>query len=392
MRWWHRLDVRLFASYAAVTATGATVLLLTTRELAPHLFDRRLEGAGEPGRMMGDGPSMHDALGRALDDALAVALLASLVAAAVVAGLVARRILGPIGEVRRATRRLAAGHYDERVDLPAEPELAGLAADVNALGRTLDDSERRRAQLVGDVAHELRTPLTTIRGYAEGMVDGVIAPDEGVLRTILAEVERLQRLAADLATLSRADEGTSALQLAPVDLAALATTIVTELGPAARAKEVDLAVASTTPCPVHGDPDRLSQVLTNLVGNAITYTPAGGRITVEVTADAGACTVTVADTGIGLASDEVGHVFERFYRVAGVDRPPGGSGIGLAIARAIARAHGGDVTAESAGEGQGTTFALRLPHPSGPLSVGPAGVDGAHRADPPADGPGPGRA
>jgi histidine kinase len=117
---------------------------------------------------------MHDAVVGSLDRALALALLAGVVAAAGMAVFVARLILRPIGRVRAATRRLAAGRYDQRVDPPVEAELAGLAADVNALARALDDTERRRVRLVSDVAHELRTPLTTIRGYTEGMLDGVI--------------------------------------------------------------------------------------------------------------------------------------------------------------------------------------------------------------------------
>lgn len=173
--WWRRLDVRLFASSAAVAAAGAAVLLVTTRLLVPRLFDHRVGGEGFHGPM-GAGPSMHDAVVGSLDRALAFALLAGVAAAAGMAVFVARRILRPIGRVRSATRRLAAGHYDQRIGPPAEAELAGLAADVNALARALEDTERRRARLISDVAHELRTPLTAIRGYAEGMVDGVIRP------------------------------------------------------------------------------------------------------------------------------------------------------------------------------------------------------------------------
>ena len=360
MKWWRRLDVRLFASYAAVTAAGATVLLVTTRLLVPRLFDRRV-GAGPARGPMGGGPTMHDALVGALDRSLVVALLASLVAAAMIAALVARRILRPISEVRAATRRLAAGRYDQHVAPPVELELAALAADVNSLARSLDDTERRRAELVSDVAHELRTPLTTIRGYAEGMLDGIVAPDDEVLTTVLGEVDRLQRLAADLGTLSRADEGALDLVLVSVDLAALAAAVVSGFDAEASAKGVRLAVVARTDTTVTGDRDRLAQVLGNLVGNAITYTSAGGRVAVDVAGDDQFCTVAVSDTGIGLAPDDLDHIFERFYRVEGVERPPGGSGIGLGIARAIARAHGGDVTAASAGPGRGATFTLRLP-------------------------------
>jgi histidine kinase len=359
-RWWRRLDVRLFASYAAVATAAAAALLVTTRLLVPRLFERHIgrEHARGP---MGADASMHDAIVVSLDRALAIALVAGLVAAAVMAAFAADRILRPIGRVRAATRRLAAGHYDQRVARPAEAELAGLADDVNALARALDDTERRRARLVSDVAHELRTPLTTIRGYTEGMLDGVIPPDGEVLAAVLDHVERLERLATDLGTLSRSDEGRLELQLTPVDVAALARSIASGLQATAVDRGIELRTEGAHRVEAMADRDRLGQVLGNLIGNAVDYTPPGGRVVVTVTAGAAACTVAVADTGIGLAPDDLAHVFDRFYRVEGVERPPGGSGIGLGIARAIARAHGGDVTATSDGPGGGATFTLRIP-------------------------------
>jgi signal transduction histidine kinase len=362
--WWRRLDVRLFASYAAVAAAGAAVLLVTTRLLVPRLFDHRVGGEGFRGPM-GAGPSMHDAVVGSVDRALAFALLAGVAAAAGMAVFVARRILRPIARVRAATRRLAAGHYDQRIDPPAEAELAGLAADVNALARALDDTERRRARLVSDVAHELRTPLTTIRGYAEGILDGVIPPDDEVLTAVLDHVERLERLATDLSTLSRADEGRLELQLAPVDIAALARSVVSGFQPAAGEADLQLVARGADEVVATADRDRLGQVLANLIGNAVTYTPAGGRVVVDVTSDEVACTVAITDTGIGLRPDDLDRIFDRFYRVEGVERPPGGSGIGLGIARAIARAHGGDVTAASDGPGRGATFTLLVPRDEG---------------------------
>jgi histidine kinase len=357
--WWRRLGTRLFISYAAVAGAGAIVLLVTIRLLVPRLFDDRM-GAGLGAGRDHPGHAMHDALVGSLDRALLIALVASLATAAVIAAVVARQILRPIERVRVATRRLAAGHYDGRIDPPAEAELAALVEDLNALARALADTEQRRAELVGDVAHELRSPLTTIRGYTEGMLDGVIAPDRDVLAAVLFEVDRLQRLAGDLSTLSHADEGHLTFSDAPVDVHELAAAVVNSFHRRAVERRVDLRLAGR-PAMVRGDRDRLVQAVGNLVENALTYTPAGGRVTVEVGADATTTTVTVTDTGIGLAAPDVERVFERFYRVQGVARPPGGSGIGLAITRAVARAHGGDVVAVSEGPGRGATFTLRLP-------------------------------
>jgi histidine kinase len=359
VNWWRRLGTRLFLSYAAVSAAGAVVLLVTIRLLVPRLFDDRVGAGFGPGGNS-RGPAIRDALVASLDRALIVALIASLAAAAVIAAVVAQRILRPIERVRAATRRLAAGHFDEQIAPPAEAELAALVDDVNALASALADTEQRRAELVSDVAHELRNPLTTIRGYAEGMLDGVIAPDREVLTAVLAEVGHLQRLAGDLSTLSHADEGRLTLADAPVELHELAGAVVESFRPRAAEQRVELRVAGA-PATVRGDRDRLVQVVGNLVANALTYTPAGGQVSVDVGASGATATVTVTDSGIGLAPEDLERVFERFYRVHGVDRPPGGSGIGLAIARAIARAHGGDLVAASRGPGQGTAFTLRLP-------------------------------
>jgi histidine kinase len=192
------------------------------------------------------------------------------------------------------------------------------------------------------------------------MVDGVVAADPAVLNAVLAEVGRLERLAGDLSTLSHADEGRLVMADALVDLRDVAATVVDSFQPLAVDKHITLRLAGAG-ASVRGDHDRLVQVLANLVANALTYTPAEGHVTLDVVARGSNAIVTVTDTGVGLAAADVERVFERFYRVRGAERPPGGSGIGLAIARAIARAHGGELTATSLGLGHGTTFTLRLP-------------------------------
>ncbi len=275
--------------------------------------------------------------------------------------LVARQIVRPVRQVRDATRRLANGHYDERVDEPGELELAELADDVNRLAVELETTERRRARLISEVAHEMRTPLTTIDGYVEGILDGVFEPTEEVLVAVGAETSRLQRLASDLAELSRSEEGATTLHLRVVDLDALAATTAERLRPQFEEKDVNLSVGSGPPIPVDVDPDRIAEVLTNLLGNALTYTPPGGRVDVQPRREHDRAAVAVTDTGIGLSPEDVEVVFDRFYRVRGPERPQGGSGIGLTIARGLARAHHGDVTATSTGLGAGSVFTLVLP-------------------------------
>jgi signal transduction histidine kinase len=353
-----RLDLRLFASYALVVVVVVAALGVTFGVSATSSFDESIRTSGEHGQTEAES---RTAFTDALWGALPIALAVSTGAAALAAIFVARRILRPINDVRGATRRLAAGHYDERVNPPVELELAALASDVNLLAGALESTERRRAQLISEVAHEMRTPLTAIRGYAEGVLDGVFAPDEALLTGVIDETLRLERLASDLALLSRAEENALPLQIATEDLAELAVSAAERLRSQFDDKGVELTVPASQSLPVAVDRDRILQVITNLLGNALVYTPAAGRVVVRPERRDDEALVAVTDTGVGISPEDVGLVFERFYRVPGLDRPSGGSGIGLTIARGIARAHGGDVEAASEGVGTGATFTLRLP-------------------------------
>ena len=355
-----RLPWRLFVSYALVAVVGAAVTILTVRLLAPRLFDRRMGMMGDGSPMMGRGPEVHSAFVSAVNTALVVGVLASVVAAAGLAVLATHRLLRPLDAVRAAPRRIAAGHYDATVPLPSEPELAELASDVNALADALAATESRRTRLLGEIAHEMRTPLTSLDGYVEGMIDGVFAADQATLSSLSTELRRLHRLADDLSDLSRTEERRLDLARSDEDLDEIVRRAAARLAPQFQDAQVALEVAPAPAVPVHVDPDRITQVLTNLLGNALLATPAGGTVTVR-TRRSTMAEVEVADTGVGLAGDDVERVFERFYRAPGQLRRSAGSGIGLTIARGIARAHGGDLTAASAGPGHGATFTLSLP-------------------------------
>src|SRR5664279_5604870 len=228
MKAWRRLDVRLFASYALVALVVFAALAVTVRVVASARFDDDIRTVSASG---GKNSDSHNVLVDSRDAALWVALVASLGAAAIVSTLVARRIVRPVRQVRDATRRLANGHYDERVAEPGELELAELARDVNRLAVQLETTERRRAQLISEVAHEMRTPLTTIDGYVEGLLDGVFEPTEEVLVAVGEETSRLQRLASDLPALSRSEEGAPELHMRVVDLGELAASSAERLRP-----------------------------------------------------------------------------------------------------------------------------------------------------------------
>ena len=374
-----RHPVRLFASYAVVVAVGAATAYLSVRLLVPPLFDHRMGQMGPHyggGSGMGPGPgggggmglgpgggsaSPHAALISALNTALLVAGLASAAASGLVAVFVTRRLLRPLTAVRAATRRIAGGDYTAAVPPPREPELAALATDVTTLARTLADTETRRTRLLGDVAHEMRTPLTALTGYVEGLLDGVFAPTPDHLQAMSEELRRLDRLAGDLSTLSRAEEQRLDLRPSGVDLAGLAGRVCERLRPQFADAGVTLSLRAGTPVPVHVDVDRIIQVLTNLVGNALLATPAGGAVTVAVGTAGEQALATVTDTGVGLTAQDREHIFERFYRAPNRPRRSAGSGVGLTIARGLARAHGGELRADSPGPGRGATFTLTLP-------------------------------
>jgi histidine kinase len=277
------------------------------------------------------------------------------VVAAVSGLLLARQLLRPLARVGTAVGELARGNYTHQVPVPRETELASLVTDVNALGAELQATEERRLHLLSEVAHEMRTPLTVIDGYVEAMIDGVLPAEPERLGQVSTEVRRLRRLSDDLSALSRAEEGRLNLAIGPVDLDGLAAGVVERLWSQAEDAELTLTAVAGAGV-VQADADRTVQVFTNLVGNAIRATPAGGRITLTGFRAGGRAAVAVTDTGQGLVAADLDKIFERFYRVPGSSTVSSGSGIGLTVSRAYMRAQAGDLTVESAGPGQGATF------------------------------------
>ncbi|MEZ5298301.1 MAG: ATP-binding protein [Ilumatobacteraceae bacterium] len=288
--------------------------------------------------------------------------MTALVVGGVAAWLVSRRIVRPIDDIRDAANRMAAGDFDVQVPVPHDVELAGVAADINALGAHLAGTEQRRLHLMAEVTHELRTPVTVIRGHMEAMLDEDVEPDPAVFAAVADEASRIERLVDDLSLLSRSEEGRLDLRLGRLDLAALAATAADRLRPQFEFAEVALGVDAPRPVVVTGDRDRLLQVLTNLLGNALGHTTAGGSVRVSVRVEGDRATVDVTDDGSGIAPGDVERIFDRFYRAPAGDAPArAGRGLGLTIARSLAVAHGGALTAASPGPGQGSTFTLSMP-------------------------------
>ncbi|WP_330473740.1 sensor histidine kinase [Terrabacter sp. C0L_2] len=380
----NRLSARLVLSHLLVALIGAVATFVIVRQLAPTLFDSSMSRSGA-GVGMGLGrageASLRTQFADSVDQALLVGAILGSVAAASFGAVAAWRLLRPLGAMARAARRMAGGDYATVVEVPRETELAELATDLNRLGAELSGTEARRVRLLGELAHEMRTPLTVIDGYVEGMIDGVLPPGPTSLGSVSDEVRRLRRLADDLSALSRAEEGRLDVTVQPVDLGTLVRRATERMRPQAQDAEIDLQVLPGERVEALVDPDRFSQVVTNLVGNAIRATAPGGRITVTCTRRGEQALVQVADTGEGLDAADLERVFERFYRVPG-RRSVGaesGSGIGLTVARGIVRAHGGELTASSGGRGRGATFTATVPLLTATASVPTASAPGTDR-------------
>jgi two-component system sensor histidine kinase BaeS len=227
----------------------------------------------------------------------------------------------------------------------------------------LEQTERRRLEVIGNVTHELRTPIATLEGYLEGLLDGVIEPTPRAFAMLHTEAGRLRRLVDDLQQLSRAEARQIPLSLQPIAPQLLVRSALAPLEGQFAEKGLDLQINLPEDLPrVEADPTRAVQILTNLLVNALRYTPTPGRVEVAVSRVEGMVTFRVSDTGVGLSPEQLAHIFERFYRVdKSRSRAFGGSGIGLTIAQSLAQAMGGEIRVESAGLGQGSSFTLTFP-------------------------------
>jgi signal transduction histidine kinase len=284
-------------------------------------------------------------------------LLLGVVVVAVVAGRAVRRVAAPIGDVMEAADRVAAGDYAARVQARGPDEVRRLAQSFNQMTERLEANEAQRRHLLADVAHELRTPLSVIRGNVEGMLDGLYPLDQAHLGPVLEETAVMARLLDDLQILSTAEAGALRLHRERVEPASLAEDAAAAFQARAGTAGVRLDWRAAPGLPeLDVDPVRIGEVLANLLSNAVRHTPAGGSVRVVVEPSPGGVAFTVADTGGGIAPEDLPHVFNRFVK----SRDSGGAGLGLAIAKSLVEVHGGTITAESR-PGGGTTMRFVLP-------------------------------
>jgi histidine kinase len=359
-----RLGWKLFFSYLIIIVVGALVMVGTAEilgdsALARHIARMEAELGDDPGLV----DDLHENFHSAVNEILAVATGFAVVAAVAVSTFTTRRIVDPIRSMLNASRRIADGDYHERIQVASQDELGTLAEAFNRMAAVLEQTEERRLELIGDVAHELRTPLSSIRGTMEGLVDGVLVAEPATFLGVQREVSRLQRLVHDLDELSRAEAGQIAVDPDPLSPAELVEAAIERLGPQFEDKEVALRVGIPTDLPrVWADASRITQVLLNLLGNALQYTPTGGQVTIRARQESEEVLIEVQDTGSGIPAEHLPHIFERFYRVdKSRSRAGGGTGIGLTIVKHLVEAHGGRIWATSPGPDQGATFSFTLP-------------------------------
>lgn len=302
---------------------------------------------------------------RFLDQAnrnLFIAALGGGVLALILAILLARTLTQPLRELTLAIRAMSQGNLQQQVAVRSQDELGELATSFNQLSADLHRANQARQQMTADIAHDLRTPLAIITGYLEALHNGVLDPSPARIEAMYTEARHLQHLVEDLRTLSLADAGALALHRQSLSPQALLERAANTYQLSAQQKNIDLQVQVDANIPdLQLDPERMAQVLGNLLSNALRYTPTGGRITLTAKRSAGPVQLQIQDTGVGIAPEARAHIFDRLYRGdAARTEATGESGLGLAIAKSIVEAHGGTIVVESE-VGRGTTFTITLP-------------------------------
>jgi len=353
---------RLLLAQALVLVVGGVTTWVVASVVGPPLFREHLHQAGVAHN---SSEQIHAEMAYRHATALSIAVAITVAAstAFVVAAYLSRRLQRSIAEVAAAAAAVADGHYGTRVSPPRlGAEFDELAAAFNEMAQRLQSVESTRRRMFGDLAHEIRTPVAVLEAYLEAVEDGVKRLDPETIAMLREQTGRLVRFSADAAALAQAEESHTAIDPRWVDTVDLLGALKAGFADRYAAKNVTLHAETLDAGPVWADRQRLTQVLGNLLDNALRHTPAGGHVTVTATRRGPDVVLTVTDDGDGIPREHLPHVFERFYRADSArDRGHGGSGIGLAIAKALTQAHGGHISAASPGPGRGTTFTVAVP-------------------------------
>ncbi|QGU05963.1 sensor histidine kinase [Corynebacterium comes] len=358
------LTLRFLAAQVLVVAISLLVAGAVASLVGPPVFHDHMLMTGQPD------PSLElFHAEQAYRDAnlitLAVALPTALICALIASLWLSRRLRTPLQSLTRAATSVAAGNYRVRVPAgDAGPEVTTLAQAFNTMADRLEHTEDLRRQMLSDLAHEMRTPVSVLSVYLDGLEDGVVDWDLATHTVMAEQLTRLTRLVEDIDDVSRAQENQMDLDVTEEDLSQLLHATAAAAQESYVDKGVGLQVeAATGTARVVVDPQRFGQVMGNLLTNALRHTPPGGQVTIGAARrGADSVLIKVTDTGDGMTADQLGHIFERFYRGdTARGRDNGGSGIGLTISRALVEAHGGTLTATSSGPGAGSIFTIALP-------------------------------
>jgi len=359
---WSRLELRtrLVLAFLGILLGALGASWLVTTLAGPRLFRDRLKGSGSvPEATLHRAESAFRSV-NAIEMLFVTAV--ALVLILVVSTVSSRSILASLSRFVSAAESVAGGDYGVRVPARlAGRELDTVAAAFNDMAERVQSVEATRRRMLADLAHEMATPLANLDGYLEGIEDGVVTLDNDVIGVLRGQVSRLARLTDDIHAVSAADEGRLGLNLESIRIAEVVRDAADAIRPAYAEKHVKLVVDEDADVVARADRERLSQVMTNLLKNALRHTPPGGDVRVRIESRRDAVSVLVRDTGEGIAPEHLPHVFERFYRAHPASGDTVGSGIGLTISRAIVAGHRGRIEVHSDGVGRGTDVRITLP-------------------------------
>lgn len=349
--------VSIFIAVIVTTVVSRATFLRVTEESTIRVNNTAIESVDV------EVINSESALDVALMTGLGIAIVISTLIASGVSLILAKRITQPLTGVIEVSKYIAEGHYEQRVAFQNDDEIGELVQHFNEMAQSLNEVETTRRQLLSDVSHELSTPLTSIVGIAEGLLDKTLPADEANYQIIHDEALRLQRLVRDVQYLSTMEAAAYRLNVRQINLNDLIETVISKLLVQYQSKDVRLNFqASTTTIKVCVDEDRMTQVLINVLGNALQYTAANGCVSVHTLVEDNTVEIIIRDNGIGIDQADLKKIFDRFYRVdKSRNRASGGSGIGLTIARYIIEAHTGSIWVESDGLNQGSQFHIKLP-------------------------------
>ena len=371
----NKLWLKMAIVSVATSVIGVLAVALLIRNVTTAQFGNYLQHIGRMNQMMGGIGGNFGLMGApeaafldSVRNSLCIAAIVSAALAALVAFIFSRQITAPLSRLSAAAGRVAQGDMSCRLASSSTDEVGTLSNTFNRMVESLDKNQEMRRKLMADVAHEMGTPLAVIQSNLEGMIDGIVEPTPESIDSLRQETLILSRLVKDLRTLSTAEAGRLNLSPVPGNLGSLISSIVVATEPEARAKHVSLSVHIEPDIPeAVMDPERVSQVMTNLLSNALRYTSEGDAIDVKVTSDKSSgmtnrfLLVSVTDTGQGISEDDLSHMFERYYRGSQLREKRGdGSGIGLTVVKELVEAHKGRVWVNST-LGKGSTFCFTLP-------------------------------